>query len=40
MAKLPYETAESIVEFIPSVVSTSGGAENDNAYFDISSYFG
>ena len=39
MAKLPYETAESIVEFIPSVVSTSG-AVNDNAFFDISSYFG
>ena len=35
MAKLPYETAESVAETLPEAVTAS----NDNAFFDISNYF-
>ena len=32
MSRLPYETAESIVDIVPCVISTSG--DHDNANID------
>ena len=36
MSRLPYETAESIVDIVPSVISTSG--DHDNAFVDFGDF--